>query len=216
MDQDVDNLVLDDKRLSRSPIALSPNRREDFKPDLKPSLKPSASVSTTQSVKSGPRRLPSPPSPHNIPAPAYYPPDGVPEDEPLVDVKVASPEGVLSPVYSSGSALSPTLSHPLSNAVARPPSGTSAPRPPYTREASDMVVASEANGDQRGSTMATVGAKRRSKRVRTEDDGRRREAVSSGPLTSANVTRHNEVARTSQLNPLIRTFNSPIGESNST
>lgn len=207
-DQDDEDLVLGDRRLSRSPIVLSPNRREDFIQDLQPS----ASVRTTPSLKSGSRMLPFPPSPQNVPAPAYYPPDGVPDDSPLSDVKVASPEGILSPVYGSGSAFTPTLSHPLSNVVARPPPGAAALRPPYVREATDMFVADNTHDNDQGSTSATVGAKRRSKRLGTEGD-ERREASSKEPLTSANITRHNDVARVSQLNPLVRTFNSPIGES---
>ena len=213
--RDVENLVLDNVPLSQSPIVLSPNRRENFESPLRPS----ASINTVHSTRTGRRRLPTPPSPQNVPAPAYYPPGGVPVDEPLADVKVASPEGILSPVYGAGSIFSPTLSHPLSPdpSSAAPPSA-SAPRPPYTRETSDVVISEGGNDSALGSTSATVGTSghsRRPKRARTEQEKRKRVVkMSSGSLTAANITRLNDEVGTSTLNPLIRTFNSPIGEYN--
>lgn len=208
----------DVKSATDPPMVLSPNRREDFDRGLHPS----ASISTTQTARSARRRLPSPPSPQNIPAPAYYPPGGAPLDEPLTDVKVASPEGILSPVYSAGSGFSPTLSHPLSaDGTSGPQRAMTAPRPPYAREASDVVVADPRRTERRGTTTATAGDEgsaqaRKPRRVKTEDESSRRPArtrTRSGPLTAANVTRLNdESTRESQLNPLIRTFNSPIGE----
>jgi hypothetical protein len=237
---DVEDLVLDQP--SRSPFASPPlpavsSPTEVVETDERPQRPGTSSSAPLISPRTNRRRLPTPPSP-SAPAPAYYPPGCVPPEEQYAPVVKMSPplDHLPSSAHHTESTLSPTMAHPLETvADSHPSTLMTAPRPPYVRETSDAHLSGSFITVGANSTVAEVGypavstdpvrggggrSRTINRGYRSKDGLRSGENLTrartvkagAGPLTAANVNRHNDlVGTTSTLNPLIRTFNSPIG-----